>query len=81
MFGLKTLYDHAAWPVDTFTPSVYDTAVGGQPVADTFSPSGFRRAGLSASAELLVTRAMLCITRPIWLSSRVRHTPELYRNG
>jgi len=24
------------WPADTFTASAYDTAVGGQPVADTW---------------------------------------------
>jgi len=41
-------------PADTFTPSAYDMAIGGQPVADTFPPSGSHRAGFSASAEFIV---------------------------
>jgi len=41
-------------PAGTFVPSTYDTAVGCQPVVNTFPPSGSRRTGFSASAELLV---------------------------
>ena len=57
---MAVLYDRAACRY--VYPSAYDTAIGGQPVADTFPPSGSRRAGFSASAELLVNVKALCFT-------------------
>jgi len=41
-------------------------AVGGQPVADTYPPSGSHRAAFSASAELLVYQG-----HPIFIISSV----------